>query len=189
MPNIERAKRDLQLVRGQIWPRRHQIAVSPVLLFALLAGVFTSLIAGSMPAGTLKISDVVTNGFTFASISMGVCVTSLVLSLGLPGTKRLQRWARIPGLLPEMSALSDLIFSLAWAALAQLGLIGVCVLASLFGGTLPLAPPQISPVHWLGLATGLFVFFYALFELAIVVQTLVQIGVLIIAEENSTDQQ
>jgi hypothetical protein len=63
----------------------------------------------------------------------------------------------------------------------------VCVLAELFGANLPVAPPGMIPTHGVGLWLGLSAFFYALFELVVVVTTLIQMGVLIIAEEQKAD--
>lgn len=82
-----------------------------------------------------------------------------------------------------MNALSDLVFALVWAALAQLMLIVVCVVAMLFGGAGPLAPSGLSWTHWIGLVAGLLVFYYALFELFVVVNTLSQVGAVIAEEE------
>ena len=69
------------------------------------------------------------------------------------------------------------------AHLAQLLLIMVCVAALLFGGDLPLAPSPMIPSHAFGLWVGLAAFFYAVLELFVVVTTLLQMGVMIIAEE------
>ena len=157
--------------------------LSWVPLAALLLGGAVTAVAPGLPVGVMPISTILSNGFTFASIAMGACISAIVLSLGLPGAERLRRWAREPGTLPGKSALSDLVFVIVWAALAQLLLIMVCVAALLFGGDLPLAPSPMIPSHAFGLWVGLAAFFYAVLELFVVVTTLLQMGVMIIAEE------
>lgn len=182
---IDAAKRDLRLVRGQILPRLPKLLASWVPVSAALFGGALTFLLPQLPAASLPISSAVANGVTFASISMGACVSSLVLSLGLPGTRRLRRWALMKGDTKDKSALSDLIFVLVWAALAQIALLFVCIAAFVFGSDQPLAPQGMLPSHRLGLFIGLTAFFYALFELLVVVQTLSQMGVLIIEEEKN----
>lgn len=183
MVDARNPQRDLRLFHGQVLPRLRELLSHWAIYVAIAAGVLAAIMAPGLPAGALKIADVTTVGFTFASIAMGACVSALVLSLGLPGTERLRRWAKMGGTTPGKSALSDLVFVVVWAALCQLGLILVCVLATLFGGNLPLAPAGLSVTHSVALAAGLTVFFYALLELIVVVSTLSQMGVMIIAEE------
>ncbi|KQR20074.1 hypothetical protein ASF79_10755 [Agreia sp. Leaf335] len=114
---------------------------------------------------------------------MGACIAAIVLALGLPGAARIKRWARLPGTTKNKSALSDLIFVLVWATLCQIGLVGTCVIALALGGPIALAPANITWSHSLGLALGFSTFFYAVAELFVVVQTLSQMGVVIIDEE------
>lgn len=177
-------RRDLWLLRGQIAPRLGQLlwqwAAGGA---AAMAGLVTWR-ASALPFGRLAIIDVANGALTFASISTGACISALVLSLGLPGGDRLRRWARAPGSVAGKSALSDLVFVLVWAALVQVALIAACAAAGILGGDLEVAPKGMSPSHGLGLFAALAVFFYALFELVIVVQTLVQVGVVMIAEES-----
>jgi len=177
--------RDLRLFRGQIFPRVGELLKHWAPWSALGAAGIVALVAQFLPGGGLRITDVAGVGFTFASIATGACVSGIVLSLGLPGAFRLRQWANYRGSTKGKSALSDLVFVLAWAALSQVALIVVCVLAQLFGASLPVAPPSMLPSHAIGLWLGLTVFFYALFELVVVVLTLVQMGVLIIAEEQN----
>lgn len=169
--------------RGQVWPRRREIVREwPPYVAALAFAITSSLLAPVLPAGSLTIVEVATTGLTFASIAVGACATAVVLALGLPGGDRLRRWAK-HDTKADMNALSDLVFALVWAALAQLMLIVVCVVAMLFGGEGPLAPSGLSWTHWIGLAVGLLVFYYALFELFVVVNTLSQVGAVIAEEE------
>jgi hypothetical protein len=176
---------DLKLWRGQIVPRLPALFLDKIVLISVVIGATFATLACYLPVGEMAISAVVANGIMFASIAMGSCISAIVLSLGLPGTERLHRWSNMKGNTADKSALSELIFSLTWAALAQIGLILVCGLATLFGGDLSLAPDPMPLSHWAGLGLGLTVFIYALLELVVVVQTLVQIGVMIIVEERT----
>ncbi|WP_189349621.1 hypothetical protein [Zhihengliuella salsuginis] len=174
---------DLRLFRGQIWPRRRQLVSSWAPYISMMLAILVSLALPFLPAASTKISDAASHGLTFSSISVGACFTSLVLSLGLPGARRLRDWSRRRGALEGKSVLSDLVFVLVWAGLSQLSLIFVCVFAMLFGGDLEMAPVGMYLSHFVTLIAGMFAFFYAVFELVIVIQTLSQIGVIIIAEE------
>ncbi len=109
-------------------------------------------------------------------------MSAIVLSLGLPGAERLRKWAR-HGETADRSALSELIFVLVWGGIWQLLVVVICVLALLFGGDGPLAPPGMWFTHWVGLIGGLWVFFYALLELFVIMETLWQIAAVIVSEE------
>lgn len=176
-------RRDLRIFRGQVWPRRKLIIQSPVLIAAVPTGVVLAVVVPWLPSSALKISEATSVGFTYASISTGVCITALILALGLPGEERLAKWSKKESRTPNKSQLSELIFVFLWAALWQIGVLITCILALLFGGDLPLAPPGMIPTHWAGLAMSLIVFFYALFLLVTVLQTLLQMSVVIISEE------
>lgn len=185
--NQPAATKDLSLVRGQVAPRARQLLLNSTSLFA---AVFAVIVAGAidrLPIGSMKISDVVTNGFTFASITLGACFSAIVLSLGLPGAERLRKWSSLEGTTKSKSALSDLVFVLVWAALSQVAVIITCAAALIFGGEHALGPTGMHIPHRVGLFLGSFVFFYALLELIIVVRTLSQVGVVIIFEERARD--
>lgn len=137
----------------------------------------------TLPGASMRIADIAGYGLTFASISIGACFSAIVLSIGLPGTNRLHQWSRRKGITPGKSSLSDLIFVLVWAALWQVVLVVTCVTAVALGGELGLAAPDGAYPHFVGLVVGFFVFFYCVFELFIVIQTLSQVGVMIITEE------
>jgi len=174
---------DLRLFRGQIKPRLRTIAVSPNTIASLLLGLLIPWIAQFTPGGQLSISNLVNIGFTFASLSIGVCTSALILTFALPGEARLKKWSQLEGETSKFSALSDLIFVCAWSALAQMAVICVCILATLFGGDLPVAPPHMTLTHQTALSLATAVFIYALGQLVLIVQTLVQVGVVVIAEE------
>lgn len=173
----------VHLVRGQIVPRLPGLLRSAAFWSAIAASALLTSIAQHTPFSALPIKDVIDGTLTYASISLGACVSATVLALGLPGTERIRRWSRASGSTPGMSLLSDLVFVLTWAALTQIALIIACVASLVLGGELPIAPDQWKPTHAIGLFAGSLTFFYALFQLIIVVQTLLQIGVVVIAEE------
>lgn len=180
------AKRDLRFFRGQVWPRLGQLLSAPALWISLLIALTLTAFAPPLPSSDIPISDVAAYGLSFAAIATGACFTAIVLTLGLPGADRLRRWSLMVGNTEGKSALSDLLFVLAWAATAQFALILVSVVALALGGDLPVAPQNALWSHRLGLAFSLWVFLYAISELFIVLQTLIQIGVLISIEERSS---
>lgn len=89
--------KDLRFLRGQVLPRHREILLSWVPLAALLLGGAVTAVAPGLPVGVMPISTILSNGFTFASIAMGACISAIVLSLGLPSAERLRQWAREPG--------------------------------------------------------------------------------------------
>ena len=180
-PNVDA----LHLVRGQILPRLPGLLRSSTFWLSVASAILLTLVAQHTPFGTLSIREVIDGTLTYASISLGACVSATVLALGLPGTERIRRWSTVSGSTPGMSLLSDLVFVLTWAALAQIALILTCVVSLVLGGELPIAPRDWKETHAIGLLAGSIAFFYALFQLLVVVQTLLQIGVVVIAEENA----
>lgn len=180
---VEAARADLRFLRGQVLPRRRQLLRSWAPYAALVSALGITFALPVLPAATMRIMDAAGYGLTFASISMGACFSAIVLSIGLPGTSRLRLWSLRNGVTPGKSALSELIFVLVWAALWQVLLIVTCVVSVAFGGGYPLGAPAAAYSHVFGLVVGFFVFFYCVFELLIVIQTLTQVGVMIIAEE------
>lgn len=182
--DVNYAFHDLKVGRQQIMPRLRQILVSWSSLVAIVAAVITTIGTSLLPARGLPITTVAGIGFTYASISMAACISGLVLSLALPGESRMRKWANMGGAVDGKSLLSDLLFSFFWAACCQLAVLLVCVLATIFGGPLLIGSPSPLPLsHVLALGAALFVFFYAVAQLYVVLQTLVQVGVLVILEE------
>lgn len=170
----------------QVWRRRKTLLATWQPYVSAVAAAAAAYGASVLPSSSMTISSVAAIGFAYASITVAACVSAVVLSLGLPGADRLRKWAR-HGATADKSALSELVFVLVWACIWQLLVIVACVLALLFGGDGPIYPPGASIVHAIGLTFGLWVFFYALFELFVIVETLWQIGAVIIAEERASD--
>ena len=177
------AARDLSAI-NQIAPRLSSIVVSGSSLFALMASILATGGIVLLPVRSTPIADIAGVGLTYASVSLAACLSGLVLSLALPGEQRLRRWARMKSARSGKSLLSDLVFTFFWASCCQLGVLLVCFAAILFGGPLLVGEPQPLPVsHVTGLFTGLFVGFYSVAQLYVVLQTLVQVGVLVTLEE------
>lgn len=90
MKRLEGAERDLRLVRGQIAPRMGELVTSWPPYLALICGLVLAAAIPRLPSANTPIAEVVGFGFTFASISVGACFSSIVLALGLPGAERLR---------------------------------------------------------------------------------------------------
>lgn len=177
------AVRDLSAI-NQIAPRLSSIVLSGSSLFALIAAILATGGIVLLPVRSTPIADIAGVGLTYASVSLAACLSGLVLSLALPGEQRLRRWARMKSERSGKSLLSDLVFTFFWASCCQLGVLLVCFTAIVFGGPLLVGEPQPLPVsHVTGLFIGLFVGFYSVAQLYVVLQTLVQVGVLVILEE------
>lgn len=186
-PETTKAMNRIDLtLRGQIWLRRRRLLRTWQPYVAAAVAVAIAIGASALPSSSLAISEVASTGFAYASITVAACISAIVLALGLPGGDRLRKWAR-HGTSADHSALSELIFVLVWGGIWQLLVIVVCSLALLFGGDGPLAPFGMSLSHWIGLIGGLWVFSYALLELFVVVETLWQIGAVIVSEERAEE--
>lgn len=149
-----------------------------------IASLITAIVRHS-PASKLSISSVAATGFSYASITISACISAIVLSLGLPGEDRLRKWA-LHGSEANKSALAELLFVFTWACLCQLFVIIVCVLSFVFGGDGQVLPPKASSTHTFWLFTSLLIFFYASFELFVIIETMWQIGAVIIHEERKS---
>lgn len=180
------AKAELQILSGQIWPRRGLLLKSRVVWVSLFLALITLTGCLFFPVARARIDEIAGIGLSYASISAGVCITALTFSLALPGEERLRRWAQMKGTRGDnSSALGDLVFALFWAALSQVLLILYCVGALVVGYHLPLLPPDFLLSHLIALGAGFWIFFYALLELIVVLQTLVQIAVVFVFEERN----
>lgn len=176
--------KDLHFLQGQVWPRRRELLRSKSFWLALVIAPIATMLVFQSPGGSIPISEAASAGLTFSSISFGACFSATLLAIGLPGAQRIKNWSTASGSVDGKSVLSDLIFVLVWAALSQVALVITCSLALIMGGNIPTAPLSPLLTHTLLLSISLFVFIYAILELLIVVQTISQIGVVIIAEEN-----
>ncbi len=180
---VSGAARDLSAI-NQIAPRLSSIVLSGSTLFALIAAILATVGIMLLPVRNTPIADIAGVGLTYASVALAACLSGLVLSLALPGEQRLRRWARMDSARSGKSLLSDLVFTFFWASCCQLGVLLVCFAAIVFGGPLLVGEPQPLPAsHIAGLLLGFLVGFYSVAQLFVVLQTLVQVGVLVILEE------
>ena len=184
------AFKDLNVFRNQVAPRARQIVGSWPVLVAVAGALLTTLGIVALPVRHTPIAEIAAMGFTYASISLAACVSGLVLSLALPGDNRLRKWSNMTGSVEAKSVLSDLLFTFFWAACAQLAVLLVCFGAVLFGGTLRIGEPAPLPVsHVAALIFSFTVVVYSLAQLFVVLQTLVQVGVLVIMEEQAASAE
>ncbi|MDO5374060.1 MAG: hypothetical protein Q4F10_11450 [Corynebacterium glutamicum] len=183
MNEQERAKKSLNLVCGQILPRLPNIIKYKGLWATSILGLSLAAGISHLPVALMNISALAAVGLSFASISLGACFTTAVLTLSLPGNDRLRKWSNIDTRPMGSTVLSDLLFVVVWAALIQVLLICTCAIALVFGGDLLVFPAtapwwQRLEIFWSG-----WVFFYAVTELGVVISTLSQVGSVIIHEE------
>lgn len=172
-------------IRGQVVPRIPQLVKDPAFWISLLLGGLVGYLAPQIHGGTLTVAEAGNIGITYASISMGVATTALVLSLGLPGAERMHRWANLPEATPGRSMVSDLVFVLAWSAMCQLALITYCLALILTVGDVKVFPTDPCLWHRITLGVGVGLLTYSLFELRDAITTLVQVGTVIEAEEQA----
>lgn len=176
----------LHMWRGQIRPRAWSIILSwPTGVAAIVTALVVTALPG-LPSASAQIDAAATIGLNVAAISMGACISALVLSLALPGEKRLREWARLDNS-NGRSQLEQLLFTYFFAASCQVVTIFACVASMLFGSGLQLVASEMTPSHYLGLMGGFFVFFFGTAQLWVVLQTLMQTGVLIIVGERKPD--
>jgi FtsH-binding integral membrane protein len=85
------------------------------------------------------------------------------------------------------SALTELVFASAWAAMAQTGVVIVSFLAFVFGSDLQVMPAHSSWTGVVAFCLAMFVCFYALLEFSGVVRTLLQLASAIVDEEGGNE--
>lgn len=178
---------EFDLLRGQVIPRRSQLICAWQFIVAIVLGVLIAIFIHRLPLADTAVNELSTVGLTFASIALSGCFATTVLAITLPGQDRIRRWARIESPIREGSSVYlDLVFVITWAAICQLILIGVCVLALLFGGSNPIWHAAAPCWQRLTVFVTSFVFFYALNELYTVIQTLFRISYVLMYEESGS---
>ena len=189
MDENTRAELSLKLVSGNILPRLGLILRSPALWVACVLALILALSIAAVPISKVRIDTLAGYGLSFASISLGACFTTAVLTLSLPGNDRIRKWSRARGEIPTSTPLSDLLFVITWAALIQVLLIFTCASAIVFGGSLQVFPSEAPLLQRLSIFLAGWVFFYAVIELLIVISTLSQVGNVIVHEERRATSQ
>jgi hypothetical protein len=178
-----REKRESDFWRSQVYERRESLLRDRALYLAVLVGLVFAIATPHLPFHALNITDLAGVGLAYAALSFGAAVSGCILALGVPGPDRLKRWSMIPGSKGKFSALSDLVFVFAWAAIAQIAVVLVCFLAFVFGSGYQVLPTRPAPSHAVAFTIAMMICFYALFELTAVVRSLVQVAAAIIDEE------
>lgn len=182
--DVERDRAHLHVLRGQAVPRWRIVAYSWQPYAALALGVVAAVGVQFLPSRDVAINEFAGHGLTVSSISVSACLTGLVLSIALPGSERIANWAKMPGPTDGFSVLSDLVFTFFWAGCSQILAVLVSISALFFGADLSIGSPHpLRWTHWVALGSSFTIFAYALLQLLVVFQTLVQVGALIIAEE------
>lgn len=176
-----------KLFRGQIVPRRTQLIRAWQFYVAMILALLIAFLIHRLPLADITVKELSTVGFTFASIALSGCFTTTVLAITLPGENRIRKWMEIESRIHEgSSAYLDLIFVIIWAAICQMILIAVCVLALLFGGGSLIWHEAAPCWQRFTVLAASFVFFYALNELYTVIETLFRISYVLMHEESGS---
>lgn len=168
---------------SQVWLRRKALLKDPALWLSLGLAIAICALAPHVPFSQLPIEKLAGAGLSFSALSLGACVAGSTLALGIPGEARLERWSKIQREGKPFSALSDLVFTFAWAAMAQVAVILVSFAAYVFGWNTIIFPSNAALSHIVALLGSMWICFYALFALTAVIRSLVQVAGAIIREE------
>lgn len=178
--NYQRMNR---LWRGQVLPRLwDKCFPAKVIIPCAVIGTGLGFLLGVLPGGSISIFTLASHGTTYATASLALCLTVLVLIIGLPGQNRVREWARRNRRDGESNSYTELVFSVLWAALAQMGFLIACWLNILFGGELPVVPDGIWISHRIALSASLTFAAYAIAELHSVLATVSQLAVVMVRE-------
>ena len=182
------ARTESSFWRSQVWGRRKQLLVDSDPWVSLGLAIVSMGLIPHIPLAGVKIEDVAQLGFIYAALSFGAAITGAGLTFGIPGKDRIRRWSLIKAEGSRFSSFSNLIFVFAWAASIQLGVVIVSVLAVAFGSGYEVLPSGAIPSHVIFLFLSVWVWWYALLELAAVIQTILQVANAIIGEESRNQE-
>jgi hypothetical protein len=182
-----RKKRSPGFWRDEVWGRRKQILLDPAFWVALLLGVVTTLVAPLIPLGTLKVEELANYALLYSALSFGAAIAGAGIALGVPGDKRIKRWSTLIPRGAKYSSFQNLLFTFAWSAMAQIGLVLVSFLAIGIGTGYEVLPHRITvlsaPAHYIAVFLSFWLWWYALLELTAVVRIFMQVAGAI-AKEN-----
>lgn len=180
-------KRSLGFWRGEVWGRRRQILLDPAFWLALVLGAATTLLAPLIPLGALKVEELANYALLYSALSFGAAIAGAGIALGVPGDKRIKRWSTLIPKGAKYSSFQNLLFTFAWSAMAQIGLVLVSFLSIAIGTgyrVLPLGITVMSaPAHYAAAFLSFWLWWYALLELTAVVRIFMQVAGAI-AKEN-----
>lgn len=177
------ARTESSFWRSQVWGRRKQLLTDPDPWVSLGLALITMVLVPHIPLAAVRIDALAELGFVYAALSFGAAVTGAGLTFGIPGKDRIRRWSKIKPKGSKFSSFSNLIFVFAWAASIQVAVVVISALAVAFGSGYEVLPNGAIPSHVVFLFLAMWVWWYALLELAAVIQTLLQVANAIIGEE------
>lgn len=181
------SKRTLGFWRGEVWGRRKQLLKDPALWVSLVLGTATTLISPIIPLGALPVQDLANYALLYAALSFGAAIAGAGIALGVPGDKRVHRWSNLVPKGSKYSSFQNLLFTFAWSAMIQIGLVLVSFLAIAFGTGFNVVPFAVNLsdawLHYVAVFLSFWLWWYALFELSAVVRVFMQVAGAI-AKEN-----
>ncbi|GGM63049.1 hypothetical protein [Microbacterium saperdae] len=171
---------------GEVWGRRKQLLKDPALWVSLVLACVTGLIAPFIPLGALYVQDLANYALLYAALSFGAAIAGAGIALGVPGDKRVRRWSNLKPQGSRYSAFQNLLFTFAWSAMIQIGLVLVSFLAIAFGTGFAVIPLGVAFsdawFHYFVVYLAFWLWWYALFELSAVVRIFMQVAGAIVKE-------
>lgn len=162
---------------GQIKPRlKSSLFPANIVLLTLLVGAMVTVVVVYSPGGSMPISRFAEVGLSFSSISFAGCLAVLALSLSLPSRELVNEWAQHDDPETGFDVYTELVFSLFWAALAQLAFVLMCATAFVFGGDYRASPGHLIDWHNFWALMAYWLASYCFRELYTVVRTAFQIA-------------
>lgn len=156
-----------------------------VVLPCVAVGVLTSFSLEHLPGSRLAIWDVASVGVSFATASLALCLTVLVLIIALPGQNRVEKWARNNRRNGASNSYTELVFAVLWAAVTQLGFLICCFINLIFGGDIPIGVHGMWPSHRFSLFLSFALLTYSISELYSVLATVCRLAVVMVKEARS----
>src|SRR5690625_2251713 len=139
-----RKKRSPGFWRDEVWGRRKQLLRDPAFWVALLLGAATTLLAPLIPLGALNVEELANYALLYSALSFGAAIAGAGIALGVPGDKRIKRWSTLVPKGAKYSSFQNLLFTFAWSAMAQIGLVLVSFLAIAIGTGYKVVPHGIT---------------------------------------------
>ena len=173
-------KRTLGFWRGEVWGRRKQLLKDPALWVSLALGLTTTLISPIIPLGSLYVQDLANYALLYAALSFGAAIAGAGIALGVPGDKRVRRWSNLIPSGSKFSSFQNLLFTFAWSAMIQIGLVLVSFLAIALGTGFNVVPLGVDFFdawpHYIAVFFSFWLWWYALLELSAVVRVFMQVA-------------
>lgn len=166
--------------------RRRQLAKDRALWLSLGFGLLTILASPHIPLGSMPVQDLANYALLYAALSFGAAIAGAGIALGVPGDQRIHRWSNMVPEGSKYSSFQNLLFTFAWSAMIQIGLVLVSFLAIALGTGYSVVPQGVhivdAPFHYLASFFSFWLWWYALFELSAVVRVFMQVAGAIVVE-------